>query len=281
MEELLKQDASLELQFAGDGAEALELLAAAAPALVVTDLVMPKLDGLQLVEAVNRDHPLVPVILVTGKGNEEIAVRALEQGAASYVTKRMLAYDLLDMVQKVLTVSGRRRSHTRLLGSMTVSNCSFALENDVALFMPLVAYLQDRVAQAGICDQGGRTRVGIALDEALTNAMFRGNLEVGSELRGHDDAQYHKLLDSRRQQRPYSDRRVYVEANFSRDEAVFIIRDEGPGFDLESLPDPTDPMNLDKPSGRGILLMRTFMDKAVHNDSGNQVTLIKRRDPRS
>jgi anti-sigma regulatory factor (Ser/Thr protein kinase) len=55
------------------------------------------------------------------------------------------------------------------------------------------------------------------------------------------------------------------------------MRDEGPGFDPKELPDPTDPENLLKLSGRGILLMRTFMDDVKFNDRGNEVTMVKRR----
>ena len=59
---------------------------------------------------------------------------------------------------------------------------------------------------------------------------------------------------------------------------VYVIRDEGPGFDVSGLPDPTDPANLDRPCGRGMLLMRTFMDNVIYNDRGNEVTLFKERE---
>ena len=55
-----------------------------------------------------------------------------------------------------------------------------------------------------------------------------------------------------------------------------MIRDEGPGFDPDGLPDPTDPENLTKASGRGVLLIRTFMDEVRFNDTGNEITMIKR-----
>ena len=64
---------------------------------------------------------------------------------------------------------------------------------------------------------------------------------------------------------------------------MFVIRDEGPGFDASSLPDPTDPANLEKRSGRGLLLIRAFMSDVRHNDRGNEVMLTyrlqKRPDP--
>ncbi len=83
---------------------------------------------------------------------------------------------------------------------------------------------------------------------------------------------------ARRRRPPYRERRLYVHARLSRSEAVYVIRDEGPGFDPATVPDPTDPANLEKASGRGLLLIRAYMDEVIHNRTGNQVTLIKRRE---
>src|SRR5947208_5971954 len=119
--------------------------------------------------------------------------------------------------------------------------------------------------------------LGYALHEAMSIAIFHGNLEVSSVLREEDEAGYYKLAEDRRRQKPWSDRRVYVTARMSRLEAVFVIKDDGAGFDPDSLPDPTDPTNLERVSGRGLLLIQTFMDKVEHNETGNQITMVKRR----
>ena len=54
------------------------------------------------------------------------------------------------------------------------------------------------------------------------------------------------------------------------------ITDQGPGFDPKMLPDPTDPENLMKGSGRGLLMIRSFFDVVEHNPTGNQITMTKR-----
>jgi CheY-like chemotaxis protein/anti-sigma regulatory factor (Ser/Thr protein kinase) len=277
--EFLKEDPDLEVEYAVHGADALAKMEEAIPDLVVTDLMMPQMDGLDLVVAVRSKHPLVPVILVTCQGNEQIATRALQQGAASYVPKRALAQDLLETVHRVLAVSGRERRHARRMGCMTKSDRVFVLDNDCTLFGPLVSYLQDDLTRMGLCGEAERTRIGVALEEALANALYHGNLALDPELRGRDERAYCALLEQRPHQAPYRDRRIHVEAKLSRDEAVFVIRDEGDGFDPSALPDPTDPANLENVSGRGVLLMRTFMDEVVYNDVGNTVTLTKYRDP--
>ena len=60
-------------------------------------------------------------------------------------------------------------------------------------------------------------------------------------------------------------------------EASFAVRDEGHGFDPSILPDPTDPENLNGIGGRGVMLIQTFMDDVRYNESGTEITMIKRR----
>jgi serine/threonine-protein kinase RsbW len=67
--------------------------------------------------------------------------------------------------------------------------------------------------------------------------------------------------------------RVGISSNLFRSE----ITDEGEGFDPAKLPDPTDPDYLDKPDGRGVMLMRNFMTRVVYNDRGNAVLMEKVR----
>jgi anti-sigma regulatory factor (Ser/Thr protein kinase) len=121
------------------------------------------------------------------------------------------------------------------------------------------------------------TRIGVALEEALINALYHGNLQVGSELRGENDQAYYALVADRCRETPFRDRRIHVSAKLTRDEAVFVVRDEGAGFDLSKLPDPDDPSALERASGRGLLLMRAFMDDVSYDPTGSVVTLVKRR----
>jgi anti-sigma regulatory factor (Ser/Thr protein kinase) len=130
----------------------------------------------------------------------------------------------------------------------------------------------------GLFDETDRTRLGVALTEALLNAIFHGNLGVSSDLREQGLADYFALAKQRTGEQPYCDRRVRVDARWTRTDCRFVIRDEGDGFDVASLPDPTDPSNLERASGRGVLLMQMFMNEVRFNDTGNEVTMVKRTD---
>ena len=68
---------------------------------------------------------------------------------------------------------------------------------------------------------------------------------------------------------------VRFTARESADAIEYTIADEGPGFDVTSLPDPTAPENVLNVSGRGILLIRTFMDSVEFNETGNRITMRK------
>ena len=95
-----------------------------------------------------------------------------------------------------------------------------------------------------------------------------------------DEAEFEALIEKRRKEKPYCDRRVRIQLRFRPGECVFIVQDEGPGFDISTVPDPTDPVNVERVCGRGMLLMRTFMDELQYNEQGNQVRLVKRRPTR-
>ena len=163
-----------------------------------------------------------------------------------------------------------------LLDRRVKTESFFLLENDPALIPPLLAQLRETAAQLALFDEATSGRVAVALTEALLNGIQHGNLELDSRLR-EDEATYSQLAEFRRHRPPYRDRRLYVRARLTRREAVYLIRDEGPGFDPARLPDPTDPAHLERASGRGLLLIQAFMDKVAFNSAGNQVTLLKRR----
>lgn len=88
----------------------------------------------------------------------------------------------------------------------------------------------------------------VALTEAVNNAIYHGNQGVVS-----------KSID--------------ISFKTSPDYVSFIIKDEGPGFNYDSLPDPTNPENIEKPNGRGVFLMRNLADKVSFEDDGSKVIL--------
>jgi serine/threonine-protein kinase RsbW len=126
----------------------------------------------------------------------------------------------------------------------------FELPSDLTLMNDVLEYLLGRVSQLGIVAPE-RSNLFIALDEAFVNAVKHGNKNDPTKL-------------------------VRVTAELSSHEACFTVEDEGEGFDVGSIPDPCDPTNLFKTSGRGVLLIHNIMDEVEYNAQGNRLKMVKR-----
>jgi len=245
------------------------------PDVIVTDLQMPEMDGLELVEAVKDEHPFIPVILLTAKGSEEIAADALRRGAASYVPKRRLAEDLVSTISRILTSIDADRNHLRLLRHLSSSDQTFALRNDFEQISQLATHVQQLLRCLPLGDETERLRVSLAFEEALRNACLHGNLEIASPATGADPEELSKLIRRRSAENPYCKRRIEVTTRIDRQTATFVIRDEGPGFDHTKLLGEAVLDDQEDASTRGLALMRTIFDQVEFNEPGNRVTLVK------
>ncbi|MHC4697466.1 MAG: ATP-binding protein [Planctomycetota bacterium] len=94
--------------------------------------------------------------------------------------------------------------------------------------------------------------VKLAIEEALSNAVKHGNLQDQSK-------------------------QITVRYAINTDRAVIIIRDEGMGFEPESVPDCRQPERLPIPNGRGIMLIRAYMDEVEFRDEGREIRCVKYR----
>lgn len=263
--------------YAANGREALEVMESQCPDVVLTDLKMPEMNGLELVRQVRQNYPSVPVILMTAFGSEDVAVEALRAGASSYVPKKELKKQLGEALRVVLSSVEAAKKRGQVRQFLDVCESRFVLGYEANGPQTLISYLQEGLTGLQFCDDAELMQISTALTEALTNAVNHGNLELDSALREAADGSYHKLGGERAKQPPYAGRRVYVKSTLTPSEATYIIKDEGPGFDPATLPDPTDLENLLKASGRGVMLIRTFMDEVRFNETGNEITMVKRR----
>jgi CheY-like chemotaxis protein len=275
VETLLRPMQDLTVVFAGSVKEALEAIARESPAIILTDLVLPDLEGLELLRRLRAEHPDIFVILMTAFGSEEVAVRALRAGAANYIAKKDLARDLVPTIRHVLELAATKRERNRLLRSMVHRESVFVLENDPDLIAAFANHLSDELAGMGFWDTTGLLQVSIALQEALINAMFHGNLEVGSEHRQVDERLFEELAQQRRRVEPYCSRRIRIHVQLDRNAARFVVSDDGGGFDTTLFNRPVDAEDLSRIGGRGLVLIRTFMDEVRFNSAGSQISMIK------
>lgn len=280
---MLLESGSHVVRCAGDGYEALEHLAAGFCELVVTDMEMPLMNGLQLVHRMRDDYPHVPAVLVTARGSEHLAAQALRQGAAGYVPKSSLDDLLLKTVDEVLGLIRTEQSYAKLIECMTENRFVFEIPNQPDMFMPAIDLTLQMACGIELLNDSDRPRVAMALKQALENAMYRGNLQLTREQWQSESSndvpnKQAPIVVERLAVAPYSDRKIHFDARVIREMLRVVIRDQGPGFDISGAAKSGDPQAMDSQNGRGLVLMTTLMDKISFNESGNEITLIKYRD---
>jgi len=125
------------------------------------------------------------------------------------------------------------------------------ITTDLSAARDLIREIIREVEAAGY-DKDDCFSIRLAMEEALINAIKHGNKFDRS-------------------------RKIHVSTDIDSQRVEITIADEGEGFDPANVPDPTADENLEKPCGRGIMLMRAYMDKVIYNDKGNEVRMIKNR----
>jgi len=200
-----------------------------------------------------KDHPRRHLFTkVAPSTSGPMLVKAFKMVAANYLRFPYNKDELREIVEKTLSYKLRYVDTPNLL-SHTHEKIEFELPSDLTLMNGVLQYLLERVAKMGVIAPE-KSNLFIALDEAFVNAVKHGNKNDPAKL-------------------------VRVGAELSPKEACFTVEDEGEGFDVQTIPDPCDPANLFKSSGRGVLLIYNIMDEVEYNAQGNRVKMVKRPDP--
>ena len=238
-----------EVVSTGDRAEALERDDLEEFDLIISDLTEDAESGIEIIGELKRQRLMVPVVISSEQTQQSGAIKAFKLGAANVVRRPYDREELRTIVDKTLGYKLRFVEDLKVL-PYTREHIEFELPSDLSLMNGVLHYLIERVAGLGII-QPERSNLFIALDEAFVNAVKHGNQNDSSKL-------------------------VRITADLTTDEARFVVEDEGDGFDPKTIPDPLDPANLFKTSGRGVLLIYNIMDEVEYNERGNRLTMIKR-----
>jgi serine/threonine-protein kinase RsbW len=217
--------------------------------LIISDLAEYADSGVQIVSELKRKRLFVPIVVSSEEAQQAGIVKAFKLGAANYVRKPYDHEELRSIVEKTLGYKLRFVEDLKVLPYVR-EHIEFELPSDISLMNGVLHYITERVAALGVIKPDA-SNLFIALDEAFVNAVKHGNR--------HD----HQKL-------------VRITADLSSKEARFTIEDEGEGFNVSDIPDPRDPENLFKTSGRGVLLIYNIMDEVEYNDRGNRLTMVKR-----
>lgn len=215
--------------------------------LIITDLDVepaktePNLNG-------NDESHCLPETEIAKTGEH---VKAFKLCASNFRRDEFDEDELKNLVATVLDYKIRYVDKKDVVQELRES-IEFELPSAISLMHIVLEYLLKRVEKLGVV-KSEQSNLFVALDEAFVNAVKHGNKFDAKKL-------------------------VRIAAEVSKNEARFTIEDEGEGFDVNSIPDPLDPQNLFKTSGRGVLFIYNIMDEVKYNERGNRLTMVKKSD---
>ena len=244
--------------------------------LIITDIKLRKMDGIELLRRINSMDEPIPVLIISGHGNVEDANRALRYGASDYIRKPFDINDLTSSVRSILKRKFQKKLSENFAKYKQYDKSVLVIPNDGDLINTIsFNYTKDLVA-AGLFNYTTSENISLSLQEAVSNAMFHGNFEIDSSLRDSGGMkEFNNEIDKRKVLSPYKDRTVRLTYELTPDYVSYEIEDQGPGFNFQTLPDPRDPENFFKNSGRGLLIIRIHMDEVSWHDRGNIIRMKK------
>ena len=215
------------------------------------DLVITDLDGEKAFPRENgkKENNCLPI-----REAEELNrsyIRVFKICAINYRRENFDESELKNLVETILNYKLKFVDKTPTVRQIR-EKIEFEIPSAISLMHSILEYLVKRVEKVGVVNSEN-SNLFIALDEAFVNAVKHGN-----------------KFDAAKN--------VRIAADISPKEARFTVEDEGEGFDVNAIPDPLDPENLFKTSGRGVLLIHNIMDEVRYNERGNRLEMIKRNE---
>ncbi|TWU22428.1 Luminescence regulatory protein LuxO [Novipirellula galeiformis] len=282
MQTLLEEDAH-QVHCVEDGRQAIDWLADQLPELVVTDLRMPNMNGVELVRTLISDYPQIPAVVVTARGSEDLAVDALALGAVNFVPKNSLNVLLNLVVRQAVAFSGSDRFSQSFAGQLHSPEFYFKLSNSIESINPVTQIVIQALAASGKLNMTERIRIGFAVASALFNAMCYGNLElsdedpmIGKAIAG-DSASQDELLSLAKSD-AFRKRSVHLKVSGGEKDTRISVSHDGQGRLARFSPAPGTPESFEFEQCRGMMLVTSFMDEVIFNSGFSEVVMVKYHD---
>jgi CheY-like chemotaxis protein len=240
---------------AGVSAEAVESAPKALEAMqreifdvIITDIVMPGMSGFDLIREVSKKHPAIPIIVVTAFGTYDHLMEAMSLGAFNFITKPVKKEHLWRILEKGLRIPRFTVEKSKALPYLT-----HKIELTIPSRLELVEGVSYQIVQAaeaaGFPPKAVSFSIPMTTDELLINAIEHGN-------------------------RFAEEKKVYINAVIDGKKFEILIRDEGSGFDVKGIPADFSPQDLLNERGRGIIIIKHYMDELIYNEKGNEVKAV-------
>lgn len=260
---------------AEDGENGLNSFNVNNPDVVISDVRMPKMDGISLLEKLRKISKDCIIIIVTGHGNEELALQALQLGANNYIKKPIDLRDLKAQLLRYKNFIESKALESNIADFVVERDIELVIDSEISLAPSTAKYLMQKTDTS--FTETEKLGMELGLSELITNAIEHGNLNISFEEKNFalNNNTLQDLYDSRSNQEELRNRKVKISFNKNDLNCEWIIEDEGNGFNYQSYPIHIGNTLQNELHGRGIFISRMQFDEFEYIGKGNIVKVKK------
>ncbi len=240
---------------AENGVKALDRIKTEKVDLIITDLSMPKMNGLELIVKSKRLNPNIPIAVISAYGSAENTTYALTRGAFNFIAKPFKISQVKELVRK-----GKQLRELALgtyaLMEWVHSETEMVFPSQPRLFPSAILFIVKECQWRGIEDEARLENVAICLEELLSNAFIHGN-------------------------RKNKSKQIKVKMAFDAEKFVLSVRDEGSGFDGRDYLEKIRQVEDSIPEKRGLFIVDFLVDELRFDKKGNEVTAVIYREDKT
>jgi CheY-like chemotaxis protein len=277
----LEQTTSFIVHTAADGVPALEIFKTEKIDLVISDLLMTEMNGIELLRSLKKINPRVPVIIVTGYGTLDDAIEAIHLGAEDFIKKPFDINEVIETIEKTFRKMAEEADQREIIKFITDEDIKLSIPNNFEYLNTVINYIFSHLRARWHVGDEDLHDVKVCLYEALTNAFEHGNLEIPGEekvrLLEISQQSWRDFLVERMGEPRYRDKKIHVVLKINDEILEVRIKDEGMGFNPAQRSAEVDPEQLFRSSGRGLLLIQSLMDEMQFNADGTEIMIGKKR----
>jgi len=263
-----------QCQTANDGVDGFNLFKKFNPDLIISDVRMPHMNGIELLESIRKISKDVIIVFITGHGNEELALQALQLGANNYLKKPVDITEIKTITNRYYDVIKSKALQSNIVDLIRHREMEIEIDSDMNLVQSLANYLSEKTGN--FFDSKEKMRIELGLNELLINAIEHGNWEISYDEKNQAllDDRIGALYKAKREHPDNIQKKVLVKYKQSEKFCEWIITDSGKGFDWKLIPNPSN-AQLTRINGRGILLSKLQFDEFEYMGKGNIVRIKK------
>jgi FixJ family two-component response regulator len=265
-----------DMLYAEDGKEALDIALANPLDLIITDVSLPRMSGVEFIRNLRKQNNYTPFIIITGDSNIELAIDTFRMGAIDFFLKPFRIDSIREVIKrfKAIQAENDEPSGEDLICDSETHH--YTIIPRLRRLNFFVASLINRIKNLPNVDEEDILALKVTLYELISNAIEHGSAGINYNqkkkyLENNED--YVDLVEKRCME---SNRKVHIEVKYSKNQIIIQITDEGDGFDPEAIPDPIKNPTANLYSGRGIFLTKLNIDEIQFNPKGNSVTIIRK-----